>query len=381
MLNEFGFTRKTYQDLLEDMEDKSKELFGENVRTSSTSVLGILLRIVAWSLSLAHELLERVYFSSFINSADGVSLDRLASNYSLHRSPSSAALVILKFEGHPGYTIEEGVQFATENMVVFQMIDVVTLDGNGNGTGYAVSLEYSSRSNVAANTVTLSMEPAEEIISVINPNAASGGSDVETDKVLRDRIKTSLLSNPGPPVNGIISSVLAIPGVRMARLIENLTMSVDEYGNPPKSIHVYVLGGQKELVAQAIFDSIAAGVETVGEETQTISDLGGFPHVVKFDYALPINIYVRIDLTTNLNYPSDGNDQIKELVANYIESLTMGVTIRFSYLYSYIYQVEGIDVASVTIGKNPSHLSSEDVELSPFEAANISFSNIEVIKS
>ena len=379
MLNEFGFTRRTYNDLVESMENKTKELFGENARTTSNSVLGVLIRVFAWPLSLMYELLERVYLSSFINSSTGVSLDRLASNYSITRGPASAALVTLEFTGQADYVIEEGVQFATDNMIIFEMIDVVTIDQYGQGSGQAVSVDYSDRANVAAGTITVALEPVEELYSVNNPSAASGGSKAEDDKSLRDRIKASNTSNPGPPVNGIISAVLSVPGVRMARLVENNKMEVDEYGNPPKTIHIFSMGGDRQLIGQAIFDSIASGIQTTGNESVIVSDIGGFLHTVYFDYATPVRIYAKIVLTINDSFVQESVDEIKKLVENYVNTLEMGGVVRYSYFYPQIYSVGGVSVATVEIGRDRLDLQASDITLSAFESATIVSSDIEVI--
>ena len=379
MLNEFGFTRRTYNDLVESMENKTKELFGENARTTSNSVLGVLIRVFAWPLSLMYELLERVYLSSFINSSTGVSLDRLASNYSITRGPASAALVTLEFTGQADYVIEEGVQFATDNMIIFEMIDVVTIDQYGQGSGQAVSVDYSDRANVAAGTITVALEPVEELYSVNNPSAASGGSKAEDDKSLRDRIKASNTSNPGPPANGIISAVLSVPGVRMARLVENNKMEVDEYGNPPKTIHIFSMGGDRQLIGQAIFDSIASGIQTTGNESVIVSDIGGFLHTVYFDYATPVRIYAKIVLTINDSFVQESVDEIKKLVENYVNSLEMGGVVRYSYFYPQIYSVGGVSVATVEIGRDRLDLQASDITLSAFESATIVSSDIEVI--
>ena len=379
MLNEFGFTRRTYNDLVESMENKTKELFGENARTTSNSVLGVLIRVFAWPLSLMYELLERVYLSSFINSSTGVSLDRLASNYSITRGPASAALVTLEFTGQADYVIEEGVQFATDNMIIFEMIDVVTIDQYGQGSGQAVSVDYSDRANVAAGTITVALEPVEELYSVNNPSAASGGSKAEDDKSLRDRIKASNTSNPGPPVNGIISAVLSVPGVRMARLVENNKMEDDEYGNPPKTIHIFSMGGDRQLIGQAIFDSIASGIQTTGNESVIVSDIGGFLHTVYFDYATPVRIYAKIVLTINDSFVQESVDEIKKLVENYVNTLEMGGVVRYSYFYPQIYSVGGVSVATVEIGRERLDLQASDITLSAFESATIVSSDIEVI--
>ena len=40
--------RKTYDEILYDMSEKAKALFGSDVNVSGHSVLGIIIRIVAW---------------------------------------------------------------------------------------------------------------------------------------------------------------------------------------------------------------------------------------------------------------------------------------------------------------------------------------------
>lgn len=378
MLNEFGFVRKTYADLLESMEDHAKSLFGEDVRTSANSVLGILIRIVAWALSLIYELIEKVYFSSFINSATGVSLDRLASNNGIYRNPAAAAVVELTFTGEPGYVIEEGVQFATEKMMLFQMIDEVTLDADGNGVGQAVSIEYSAATNVLADTITLLVEPVEELYTVNNEAAASGGADLEDDTSFRSRIKLSTRANPGPPLNGIYTAIYALSGVRTVNIIENNTNAADSMGNPPKSLHIFVAGGNSKDIANAIFENVAAGIETVGEEQQTVEDVAGFDHSISFDFAEKLPIFVQIDLQTNASFEDDGVEQIKDLIMSYVANVEMGTTVFYSYIYPIIYKVTGVEVATVKIGTSADNLSATDIPLQPREITEIKAENVQV---
>lgn len=378
MLNEFGFVRRTYSEILESMENKAKEMFGENVRTGPTSVLGILLRIWAWPLSLVHELLEKVYYSSFVNSADGVSLDRLAGNNGLYRNPATAAMVDLSFTGEPGYIIEEGVQFATEKMVAFFMIESVQLDDEGNGTGQAVSVEYTSSANVPAETIVVPVEPVEEIETVINLNAATGGSDLENDTDFRKRIKLSTRANPGPPLNGIYTALYGIGSVRTVNIIENKTMQIDSFGNPPKSLHVYVSGGDAVEVADVIFNHVAAGIETVGTQEVTVHDIAGFPHVVHFDFADNLPIFAEINLTVTSRFENDGVNDVIDLVVEHINNIEMGTVVRYSYLYPIIYQVVGVSVAEIKIGTSASNVSATDIVLEPRQIAQILKQNVVV---
>ncbi|MDU2109090.1 MAG: baseplate J/gp47 family protein [Peptoniphilus lacydonensis] len=368
--------------MLYDMSEKAKALFGSDVNVSGHSVLGIIIRIVAWFLSISHELTERVYYSGFISQATGVSLDRLGANNGIYRNPATVAVVELEFSGKAGYVINEGVCFSTENKIMFQMIDVVKIDDSGFGKGHAISLEKNASSNVPANTITVQVEPTEEIISVNNPARAEGGAERETDKAYRDRIGISVRGNPGPPINGILTALLEVSGVRTASVVENKTMKTDSYGNPPKSVHVHILGGVKEDIGQAIFKSVAAGIDTVGAEEVEVKDLGGFSHIVKFDYAKAVPIFVNISIQVDSKFEESGTEKLKTVVNNYINNLTMGEVVRFSYIYPLVYQIPGIVVADVKIGLSAEATEAKDIKLKPDESAecipeNVVITNVE----
>lgn len=170
------------------MEAKAKELFGEDVNTKAYTPLGIILRIFAWFLSIVWDNIERVYNSRFIKKAEGVQLDYHGGNRNLPREPATNSYTTLQFTGVPGYLIETGREFSTKSGIYFMLIEDVTLDSNGNGSGQAVSVETGSSNNVAANTITEQAEPVEEIISVTNPVPATGGTDKETNDSYKKRL-------------------------------------------------------------------------------------------------------------------------------------------------------------------------------------------------
>lgn len=379
MLNENGFQRKTYEELLADMEAKARELFGEDVHLSSHSVLGIFIRVIAYFFSLFHELLERVYNSGFIGTATGVQLDRLGSNNGVLRDPAMPAVTTLSFTGKAGYVIQEGVQFKTENDIVFEMVDVVTLDSDGVGQGMAISQIYSETANVAVGAITIIAEPVEDLYSVTNIERASGGAEKERDEVYRERIKIATQANAGPPVNGLITALNQVTGVRSVSVVENNTMENDQYGNPPKSVHIYVFGGDKESVGEAIFDAVAAGIQTVGSISAKVIDLSGFEHTVYFDLAEPLDIYASVSVQVNSKFEDTGVSDIKNVVLNYINSLNMGETVVHSLIYADLYRIAGITSSIVKIGKTSTDLNAADVTVGPSQAAQIKEANIEVI--
>ncbi|HAP3867678.1 TPA: hypothetical protein IUV42_003163, partial [Enterococcus faecalis] len=156
----------------------------------------------------------------------------------------------------------------------------------------------------------------------------------------------------------------------------NKTMETDSYGNPPKSVHVHILGGVKDDIGQAIFKSVAAGIDTVGNQEVEVKDLGGFSHIVKFDYAKSVPIFVNISIQVDSKFEKNGQEEIKVIVNNYINNLTMGEVVRFSYIYPLIYQIPGVVVADVKIGLSTETTEAKDINLNPNESAECKTENV-----
>ena len=218
------------------------------------------------------------------------------------------------------------------------------------------------------------MVNSNENIRYVTVEEISGGADQETDINFRDRIN---LSNrtvaPSSPYNGIITAIEKVTGVTAVRIITNDTMVDDTATNTPaKSIHIYVNGGYKNDVAEAIFNSVSAGVSTVGQQKIDVTDIAGGKHTICFDYPTTQDVYVSIKLTKTNEYPLDGDEQVKKIVMKYINEVGMGNTVYYSYLYRLIYdQVPGIQVADIKIGTSKDSLAAQDITLTNVETAQV----------
>ena len=69
-----GFYRPTYVEILNAMEYKARELFGNGVNLTVRSPIGIFLRIYAWMMNILFAVLEDVYNSRYADTAAGNSL-------------------------------------------------------------------------------------------------------------------------------------------------------------------------------------------------------------------------------------------------------------------------------------------------------------------
>ncbi|MEB2275859.1 baseplate J/gp47 family protein [Bacillus sp. ILBB4] len=377
MLDKTGFKRKTYQDLKADLETKFKEKFGNDVNISAKSPFGILIMIFAFFLAPLWELAEMVYNSGYSSKAEGVQLDRLAANKTMSRDQESESHVELTFTGVPNTTIQEQTQFATDKFIYFYLIENVTLDETGKGSGEAVSVEKGIHTNVAAETITLQAEPTENIYTVTNLLAATGGRDVETDTELRDRLIKSPAIEGNTTVNSIIARLNDTAGVRSSSVL-----SV----NPV--VHAYVLGGNREDVAETLFNCVAAGIDTIGSEEVVVIDISGNEHIVRFDYAVEVQIKIKINVQSDTSFPSDGIATIKQTLIQHIggrdaadtdwAGLALGEKIVYSQLFSFVYETPGIDDVTIQIAKNNEGYKMSNLTLQSYEIARTSGDLIEV---
>lgn len=395
MLNENGFTRPTYDELVEDLTQKWLQLFGENSNTTSNSVGGILIRVMAYFLNLLYQLAETVYQSQFVDSATGTTLDQLAANLGLVRQAPQTAIGTIEVWGVTGYTVPAGTLFQTAdglNYVTSEDLVIddsgqkkITIDGVGdlsyndqnlgtatssvlyaNGTGS----EY-NKPEALVNYQASQVTPVEEVL-LVEVGLISGGADLEDDDALRTRLEQASQDAPSSPVNGVLSALNNVIGVNAVKLVTNDTMKTDDSGNPAKTLHIYVDGGYKDDIGAAIFDSLAAGIQTFGGIAVDVKDISGTTHTVYYDQPTPVSIFAAIKVTTDDSYPLDGNAQIQQTVLNYVQSVPMGGTIYYSYLYKALYDsVPGIVVADVKIGTGQANLSAADIALTDIQRASI----------
>lgn len=393
MLDKNGFSRPSYDELVQDLGLKWRELFGENAQINTHSVGGILIRVHAFFLDRLYQLAEVVYNSQFVDSASGTTLDQLAANAGITRKPAQTAIGNVKIYGVANYELPAGTLFKTSDELMYVTTEdiilkdtgkqTITLDSVGNlmhgtdnigiGTSrylYAYDLgeKYNKDGTFKAQQVT----PVENILHV-EINDMIGGAEIEKDESLRERITLANEATASSPYNGVLASIKRVNGVRSVRIVRNDSMQDDGATNTPaKNIHIYVDGGYKDDIGEAIFNSIAAGISTAGTQTVMIKDIAGQKHEVKFDYPNRVGIYVAIKMTKNEElYPQDGDERVKQVVADYINSVGMGHTIHYSYLYQRIYTVPGVTVADIKIGNTSDQLEAKDIVMDDYSTAEL----------
>jgi uncharacterized phage protein gp47/JayE len=202
-----------------------------------------------------------------------------------------------------------------------------------------------------ANILNIIQTPISGWISINNPNAGLTGRDLETDVELRARRELSLRIAGGGTIEAIKAKILNVSGVTSVKIIENNT-DVEVNGLSPHSFESLVLNGVDLDIANAIWNSKPAGIQTIGNTSVNILDSNGTNQLIKFSRPVKLYIYGTITITkdnTNL-YPINGDQSIIENIVNIINSLNVGDDVIYQSLYKAIYTVAGIQSANIEIG-------------------------------
>lgn len=385
-LSRTGFNRPNQAQLKTEIDQRQKELFGEDVNLSSKSPNGILSGILSWAISIVWQVVERVYHNGHVSSAEGVSLDYKTIEFNTSRNPEQFAEGQVLITGTPNFTVLAGTRYEKENGVDYAVKENVTLDITGQGVADIVSLSPGIEGNADPNTITVQSEPNSDVLTVTNPSMVEGGREKETDEELRKRLFQLGASNGSGTTNAILADVLATPGVRAANITVNQE-DVPVNGQPPHSNHVFALGGEGEDIAAALFRNYV-GLQFFGSDEYIVKDSGGNPHIIAYTPATPTPIYVNVVITTDVTFQSNGVNQVKDTIVRLIggtatdlstyTGLNMGDDVITSKIIAAVMSIQGVTDATVTLGTTPDPTGAANIPIGPAEVAQIAHSDIAV---
>ena len=206
--------------------------------------------------------------------------------------------------------------------------------------------------------------------------SASLGRNLESDSEYKLR-RLELLQRSGvATVEGIRNKLLGVTDVIQAIVVENPLLTTDIDGRPGKSFEAIVLGGDEQLLANTIFETKPAGIESHGTISKIVVDSQGISHNIKLSRPTEKDIFMTINITPNNDsaegevYPPNGDDLIKTAILNFVNDFKIGQDVIVSQFFTPINTVSGIHGIQIFIDLNPS----------PTLSNNISISNKEVLK-
>lgn len=371
-LDEKGLLRPTYDELLESRILQAQELFGENVDTSETSVLGKFIRLSVYDFAKLWEYLEMVYYARFPNTATGVSLDRLLPFAGITRNPATRAEHEIKFTGIKDYTIPVGFLVGTVDGITFYLVNPVTLDSTGKGTGVVQCTQLGTLGNVTLGSIVEIVNPDASVYSIEHTDIVTTAQDEETDAALRTRFSQTITGAGSSTAVSIRSEIMRVPGVRGCLIVENQELETDSGGRPAHSFECFVYADESlnEDIARAIFEKKPVGIRTFGKVAVEIEDIYGYSHTINFSHTEEITISLKLAVKTDATFPADGVAQIKTALVNYINGLSNGTDVIYTALFAKIHGVQGVrETTSLTMASDGKTFASSNIAITEGQVA------------
>jgi len=240
----------------------------------------------------------------------------------------------------------------------FASSDVVTVSYDNNNYNFTVTCPSSPNQATSMGLLVAAFESLPEVSS-----ASYGGAGNQT-----------------LTVNMNISQVIFLDSVTTSVSAQTATITG---GRPPKSFEAVVQGGTDDAVANQIWLSKPAGIETYGNTQVAITDSQGNTQTIFFSRPTNVYIFVQVALTlyTEETFPVNGLQQVQEAIYNYGISLGVGIDVLFQRVLAQIFRVPGIASGDMQIAattsptQNPSYGTS-DITISDTQ---ISVFNLDVI--
>ena len=382
MLDDLGFHRPTYAELLAEQETRARQLFGDDIETGEATALGKYIRLNTYDYARLYELAEKIYYARFPNFATGVQLDRLTPFANISRNPATVARHIVEFYGIAGKTVEQGSLVATGDGVTFYTLEDVTMQDEGLGLGTArvtvECTEFGTVGNVAVGEIDRMGNPNGYVREVRHIALKLLAKDAETDKALRERFGEVIKGTGAGTWDALYGALGRITNVDGVVIVENDT--AETVGTmPPHSFQCYIVAPNTldQQIGQTIFDKKPIGIKPLGEVEVTALDRAGGAHIMRFSRAIEKKISLQATIKKTTSFPENGIEQIKTNIANLINGLSNGDDVILSKLYSAIHAVDGVaEVANLQMKAGAGAFAASNIICLPAEFARIQKENI-----
>ncbi len=343
-LTEKGFIRKRYAEIWTDMQATARAIWGDNINLNENSPLGMFCRLNAWEIANAWQVAEDVFFSAFVDFAEGHQLDLVCQYIGINRTPAMPAQGTIKFTGTvDGTTIPLGTRVATEEGIIFATKEEAYITG-GEANVKIEAEEPGEGGNLEAGVITKLLDSITNVSDTVTNEAPTAeGREVEADHDLRTRFKRSV-QRPGKSTAGAIEGALMdIPEVWDAYVRENdldESVTVGDVAIPRKSIYPLVHFGDDEEIARTIYENKAAGIQSYAPlatgVTLEVADTKGITHTIGFDRPDEIYICIDADIETETGFPIDGEAEIAELIESYLKGRGIGRDVIYTRIIAIV---------------------------------------------
>jgi len=389
-LTSTGFVVKTVAAMLSEVEPAQKALLGADLDVSVEGPLGQINGVFAAQLGEAWEALGLLYNARVPTGAAFAGLDGLVEITGLERLAATKGTTTVRVTLGAGVTLLTGSIAHVTGQPTNRWVttaDAVNASGAQAQVSVAAEAETAGVLRANAGTITVIATPAAGWVAVTNLADAAPGTAAETDAQLRRRRDATIRAGGSSPLDAVRLALSKVDDVTQVRVYENAGDVTDADGRPPHSLDAIVVGGTDQAVADALWASKAAGIQTwapaTGGVSATVTDAGGESRAVAFSRPTDVDVYVSATIERDPSeYPTSASllAVVAPAVAALGDSLEVGETVRVERIRSTIINLPGvIDVPSVRLGRTVSPASTTNLTVGRRELAALDTSRVAVV--
>lgn len=386
---------KSFSEIREGIVNELKDKISPNINFQSTSFMGQLVNVVADSARQYWEAASRIYFNSYIGTAEGSDLANLALITGTEKRRGTRALCDITMSLDAGTIVPQGslVQNVSASYQWRTTEEIEnTTTGSANFFTTVESLQTGSQPFVAAGRLTTIATPVVGWSSVTNGLDSGPGQDPETDQELLERQRAELFLQGRSTFGALFSRVSALDFITTTIIKENI-FPTSASNLPPNSFEVSVLfnsetptSGQITTLRDTIFTSKPAGIQAFGQNIVTnYTSSNGTVHQVGFTEVARKNIYLSVTASTDTGNILNFDDYKAFIVQNFTGSVGQDFVLQKRVVRP-SYQFNGnIELVQVTASLDAfpgdgsaTEVSTERVVILSDEVANLDTTRIDI---
>lgn len=311
ILDANGLTIDTLPEIVTQLEDGNKLIYGNDIIIDSNSPDGQLINLYAQSKRDVLELLNQVYSGFSLNNAIGTVLDERVSLLSIQRQGAtftqqqvqitvSGALTLQGLDSFANDLNGIGYTVADNTGTQFILLDTINIAVAGT---YNLTFRAKDLGSITTipNTITNPITTVLGVTAINNPTGVLVvGLNGELDSVLRIRAKQSPANKSTGYINGLEGSLKNVSGVTDVKVFENFTTLPDIYGTPAHTIWAICEGGANTDIANTIYTNKNGGCGLRGTVIVDILQDNGSIFTAKFDRPQSVSLWIRFEIKQTL---------------------------------------------------------------------------------
>jgi len=338
------FEQQTYESILQRMLDRVTA----NVDKSEGSFVYDALAPAALELAQMYVQLDNILQVAFAQTSYGEWLEKRAAEFGIHRRNGTKAKGQVTFYGSDNTIIPAGTLAQTDAGLQYVTVGEGTIV-NGIATVDIEAVDVGAQYNIPANTITVIPVSIVGVTSVTNSLPITGGTDVEDDASLLNRllIKVQLPATSGN-VNHYRLWALSVPGVGDAKVFP--------LWNGAGTVKVVIIDSNKEPASSDIVNAVSSYIE----ENRPV----GASVTVEPAEALNINIAAMITRDTNYTL-----DQVTSNVSDKIKAYLRDTAFKqnivsYAWIGSLILDSTGVlDYSNLTVNGGTGNVTVGDEQV------------------